>query len=108
MFKYITCGAFLIILLAVFLNDIAEFLQMNKEYSTTDAALPCSIIPITAEKEIVAEDINMINDHLAIISSDDRVRLWHFNDDGSAPRVGSPRFTPDGNIWTLDLSKTEP
>ena len=82
--------AFFILILAVWIKDFVEFADFNKQVSYTDAERPCSFIQATLDKEIRAEDIVMINDHLAIVPSDDRARLWHFNDNGTAPSVGGP------------------
>jgi len=72
-------------------------------YTLTDTELPCHIVPGT-EEIVGAEDITMITDYVALVSSDDREKLIVLKEkDG-----GGPNLTPDGAIFEVDLSKSPP
>jgi len=68
-------------------------------YKTTDAEYPCEIVEGTENLD-AAEDITMVTDTIALLATDDRVKLWHVSEENG----GGPENTPNGAIVELDLA----
>jgi hypothetical protein len=76
----------------------AQMAESDKQVhydAINNATLRCQLL---ADSVIGAEDITMLTSSIALVSSDDRLRLWQISDYGP-----SSMLTPNGAMYALDL-----
>jgi hypothetical protein len=99
--KYlIGLGAIIVLVIA----DLIYLFDITKTVEFTDKEKPCKMIPGTDTMGIVAEDIMMLTDTLILAPHDDRTQLGLWANDGSAPRLGGPKNTPDGALFLIEMA----